>query len=99
MTKAKRICAYRNRAEQLRLFASSSLYRYEKLILRAIAASYDRLADDVGGARSSSGSARLSRTVSRSLDELPTGHPASSRGLSRTTPKRSPGLELGPVGR
>ena len=46
MTKVKRICAYRNRAEQLRILADSSLYRYERLTLRAIASTYDRLADD-----------------------------------------------------
>jgi len=47
MTKAKRIVAYRNRAEQLRILAEASLYEYEAQILRAIAATYDRLADDV----------------------------------------------------
>jgi len=47
MTRVKRVCAYRNRAEQLRILADGSLYRNEKLTLQALAATYDLLADDV----------------------------------------------------
>ena len=45
MTDVKRLCAYRNRAEQLRIFADSSVWKSERLTLRALAAAYDRLAD------------------------------------------------------
>ena len=45
MTKAKRVCAYRNRAENFRILADSSRWKSERLTLRALAVAYDRLAD------------------------------------------------------
>ena len=45
MSEAERIALYRNRAEQLRSLADSSLHGHERLTLRAIATTYDRLAD------------------------------------------------------